>query len=265
VIELLVTHGADVNLADEQGIVPLHSAAAGGSAAAAEALIDHGADVDARDEAGYTALHAAAMIGNRLVAELLIERGADVNAENMFGRTPLNEAIDAGQRRMVRLLERHGGKEGTDAGLPFTNKAAFVVVDRSEPAFIVMTGVAEDSSEEEIAEIRARVGEQDQVEMLTWEDFSASADDIAESFMLVTDYPELRVIDGLRCLVGSEPGAPWGLTWNGGIALTMMDYSHTRRSYEQFVENPREVRRLDPRSDPVYPANVLMFFGCLFL
>ncbi len=261
--ELLLQHGADVNARDEQGIAALHIAVASDSLPVTGLLIEHGAEVDASDNEGYTALHIAAMAGSARIAELLINHGADVNAENAFGRTPLNEASDAGERRVIRLLERHGGVEGEDARLPFEPEAEFVVIDRSEPAFLVMTGVSQDTPADELEALRARVADQESATMLTWDEFVSSANEMLGSFMLISEYPEFRIVDSLVCLVGTQPGAPWGLTWNGGIALTMNDYNHTRRRYEQYQESPGRVRRLDPSADPVFPGHFLMFFGCM--
>jgi hypothetical protein len=263
IVALLVEHGTNVNARDERGVMPLMLAAEGGSLAVTETLLDHGADVNAGDVEGYTALHVAAMAGSTRVAELLIENGADVNAESVYGRTPLNEASDADQRRMVRLLERHGGLKGANARLPFMPKADYVIIDESEPAFLVITGVEQGTAEEEIQEIRERADNESALSLLTWEEFAPSANGIAESFVRVFEYSEFRVVDGLVCLVGTQPGAPWGLTWNGGIALTMMDYNHVRQRFEQYLESPGRLRRLDPRMDPVNPGSVLMFFGCM--
>jgi ankyrin repeat protein len=70
----------------------LHAAAADPSGQAAEVLLAHGAAVDLWDEDGDTALHAMARQGNAAAVAALCAHGADLQARNESGRTPLAEA-----------------------------------------------------------------------------------------------------------------------------------------------------------------------------
>ena len=108
IVQLLVDHGANINIADQDGITPLVHARARGFTeieqillsaaqtrdqsliAAAEQgdlervrqLLEHGASVTAQDERGRTALIAAAYQNNLPIADLLIQAGADVNTQD---------------------------------------------------------------------------------------------------------------------------------------------------------------------------------------
>lgn len=150
-------------------------------------------------------------------------------------------------------------------GRDFESGASFVLVDQHDPAFIVFTGIAKGTDERKLEEIRSKISNQQEVSMLTWEQFTASVDRHARSVIVRNDYPNSRAVDGLICLVGKQPGAPWGLAWNGGIALTFNDYQHVRRRYESYKTNPAAYRPIhDPRADPVNPGGFLPAFGCLF-
>jgi ankyrin repeat protein len=121
IVQLLVDHGANVNIADKDGVTPLkHAQARGfkeierillkaatraagsgagdaatkerdakliaaakrGDATAVKELLAQGASVHARDDKGVTALIAAAYRNDLAIADLLIQAGADVNVQD---------------------------------------------------------------------------------------------------------------------------------------------------------------------------------------
>jgi ankyrin repeat protein len=115
-IDLLLAHGALVDLPQRSGVTPLMAAVGYGwtaidtrgrfvteqdALATADRLIEAGADVRARDNGGRTALHAAAAKAYLSVIERLVAAGADVRAADVDGMTP----IDAANGR-VRALGR---------------------------------------------------------------------------------------------------------------------------------------------------------------
>ena len=142
----------------------------------------------------------------------------------------------------------------------------FVVVNQGENAFTVFTGIPKNIDKDELDRIKQKVSSRDTLIMLTWEQFLESVDEYARSVILINDYSSIRIVDGIVCLVASKrgTGAPWGLTWNGGIALTRNDYNHARRTYELFKVNPASYKPIrDPRRDPVHPSGHLSFGGCM--
>ena len=95
-LTLLIEHGADVNLRNQQGMTSLLLAARNGtSIRTMERLIAHGADPEARDAKGNTLLHAAAMNsreGNLQRYDWVLALGGDPEATNDAGQTPLDRA-----------------------------------------------------------------------------------------------------------------------------------------------------------------------------
>lgn len=149
-IEVLLAHGAEVDLPNVFRITPLMAAAgmsgtgrAGGGRGGPgedaqltairtiDLLLDAGADVNAQvldshtntamqdsyipgaDNEGKTALHAAAANSWALVVGHLLERGADPFIEDAYGNTPLDLAAEQGGRGGAP-----GGRQGGPEGGP---------------------------------------------------------------------------------------------------------------------------------------------------
>jgi hypothetical protein len=141
----------------------------------------------------------------------------------------------------------------------------YVAIDQSERAFTVFTGIPKNIEASELERVKKQVLGQDSLTLLNWGQFLESVNEYARSVILINGYPNYRIVDGIVCLVASKQGsgAPWGLTWNGGIALTRMDYNHARRTYESYKADPASYRAIrDPRGDPVNPGGHLPFGGC---
>jgi len=105
---LLIEKGADVNAPAENPsrVAPLHSAAAGRSAAVVGALLRAGADPNARQEGGFVPLHSSAQSGDLPSLELLLSHDADRDAQADDGRTPLDLAVAAGRSEAAERLRR---------------------------------------------------------------------------------------------------------------------------------------------------------------
>jgi len=104
VVQLLLTHKANVNVKAKGGVTPLHLAAILEDKDVAEMLLANKADVNAQDDNGLTPLHAAATGGRKAVAEVLLANKANVNAKAINGRTPLHAAAIKGDAAMAALL-----------------------------------------------------------------------------------------------------------------------------------------------------------------
>ncbi len=92
-VAMLLEHGADAGAVTGGGFTALHWAAGRNAAAAAELLLDQGADIAAITINGITPLHWAANNNATNVTSLLLIRGADPLPETASGRTPLHWAV----------------------------------------------------------------------------------------------------------------------------------------------------------------------------
>ncbi len=107
--QLLIEHGADVNIKSAQDITPMHAAAEAGHVPILELLISHGAHVNEKDNVGKTALHYA--IRNiKIIEKLLACSDININKKDINGNTPLHIAVDFALPSKViieKLLAHH--------------------------------------------------------------------------------------------------------------------------------------------------------------
>ena len=116
----LLDNGADPNLGDSRGRLPLFEAAFYGRVDVMGLLLDGGADVDGTDVWGLTPLHAAGPHYNygsgpewsyaATVAGYLLSRGANVNALDSWGRSPLDMYAEWSHPNAAAVLRNAGGK-----------------------------------------------------------------------------------------------------------------------------------------------------------
>ncbi|NXK96035.1 TNKS2 protein, partial [Formicarius rufipectus] len=76
------------------GLVPLHNACSYGHYEVAELLVKHGAVVNVADLWKFTPLHEAAAKGKYEICKLLLQHGADPTKKNRDGNTPLDLVKD---------------------------------------------------------------------------------------------------------------------------------------------------------------------------
>ncbi len=111
IVELLLAAGADPSAParNTMQVTPLHSAIAHGNPetarALAQLLLAHGADVNVAQAGGWTPLHQAAAHGHVDVVAMLLAHGADPNAGSADGRKPIDLARAANHLEAVALLE----------------------------------------------------------------------------------------------------------------------------------------------------------------
>ena len=106
----LLEHGADPDVANAQGEVPLWQAVLRGHGDVALRLLDGGASGSSRQaQTGLTLLMVAASMGHEQLTAALIERGAEVDARDRTGgRSALLTAARNGHAGVTRELLQRG-------------------------------------------------------------------------------------------------------------------------------------------------------------
>jgi ankyrin repeat protein len=103
-IDLLVAHGALLDLARDHARPLLNELVRWGQFGPARLLLARGASPNVADARGWTALHQAVSRGNALMVEDLIRAGADREARTPEGATPRDLAFARRRADVVRLL-----------------------------------------------------------------------------------------------------------------------------------------------------------------
>ena len=115
-VKFLVSKGADVNKADDQGATPLTSAARQRHPEMVELLIGLGANVNQPNDNGMTPLVAAVMRDHVPTIKVLLDKGADLEKPNSEGYRPLAIAIAEDKYEVAKTLMEAGADVKIPAG-----------------------------------------------------------------------------------------------------------------------------------------------------
>jgi ankyrin repeat protein len=107
-VQELLENKCSPNIADSQGQLPLHLAAAAGNSSCIEALIAAGSAINMADATGSTPLHIALQSGHFSVVNILLRAGAGVDCQDMHGQAPLHLAAQGQNEIVLETMIRLG-------------------------------------------------------------------------------------------------------------------------------------------------------------
>src|SRR6266478_6653961 len=114
IAQSLYERGADVDVQGPYKRTPLCGASLSGHLEIVEWLLSRSANTNVReDQNGWVPLHSAAWFGHIEVSRLLLQYKVDNNPQSSDGSTPLHEALEAGYVDVALLLLEHGADVNT--------------------------------------------------------------------------------------------------------------------------------------------------------
>jgi len=132
-----------------------------------------------------------------------------------------------------------------------------VVIDPSDQYTTTFLGVPKALPADKFQKLKESLVQRKGAYLLSWQEFSGDPPRHIRPYIRRNDYPEVDVVGGLARLLERYDGTPFGLTWNGGLAVTQNDYRHAARTYTAYAQDAASVPRVDRKADPVHPANHL--------
>ncbi|KPP57246.1 cyclin-dependent kinase 4 inhibitor D-like [Scleropages formosus] len=106
VAALLLEHGANANVQDQQGITPAHDAARTGFVDTLSVLHEFGASLNIPDHGGALPIHLAVREGHVDAVAFLAPR-SDLSRGDRHGNTAVDLARASGSLEIVELLQHH--------------------------------------------------------------------------------------------------------------------------------------------------------------
>jgi ankyrin repeat protein len=106
IVQMLLTHGAQVNVANHSGQTALTIAIEESNPLLVRILLDAKANPNTVDKSqgNASALILAAQVRLVAIAEMLLKKGANVQLKDQFGKSALDYATEYGPKKMIEIL-----------------------------------------------------------------------------------------------------------------------------------------------------------------
>lgn len=133
----------------------------------------------------------------------------------------------------------------------------YVIIDPSDVYATTFISIPASSSASEIEGFKKNLQQRKAAKLITWAEFKSTVKQEVSANVRRNDYSDVDVTAGIIQLLTQHQKTPFGLTWNGGIALTGNDYKHALRTFESYRANPTAPapKNIDRSRDPIHPLN----------
>lgn len=134
----------------------------------------------------------------------------------------------------------------------------YVIIDPADRFATTYVSLPKSVSQEELRELMFRMAPRAGAYFEEWDSFVADLQKHVAANIQKNEYPDVKTVEGLVALLQKFEGTLFGLTWNGGLAVTYNDYMHAQRTHGRYLSEPTfRARPKDRKRDPVHPGNHL--------
>jgi hypothetical protein len=123
-----------------------------------------------------------------------------------------------------------------------------VIMDPSDQHTTTFVSVPKTMPANDFENLKSSLAQRKGAVLMAWQEFKEAPEKFIRPRIRRNDYTDVDVVGGLVQLLERYQGNPFGLTWNGGLAVTQNDYRHSARTFSVY---------LDRGLDPVHPQNHL--------
>lgn len=142
------------------------------------------------------------------------------------------------------------------AAAPAPAAPTWVLINTRRPAFVVYSALDPDTSAARLSAARRNAQADGQIDLVAWDAFVAAPAEQISQRIVRNDYPEINIEQSVIELLRRYPGKLFGVTWNGGLAVTATEFKYAQSTLAQYRSNPAAVvRKGVGEDDPVYPLS----------
>ena len=154
--------GADVNIADKDGVTPLSYAIKEGYEDLTSTLLERGADVNIADKDGITPLLYAIKEGYQDLTSTLLKQGADLNIADKDGVTPLSYATQDDYEEILWSILKNAQKQDFRRAITdLDENSKVILIDKTKQAVSVLLNNNKPETDELALKFMRKFPEQD--------------------------------------------------------------------------------------------------------
>ena len=136
----------------------------------------------------------------------------------------------------------------------YATRIKYVIIDHRQKAFTIFYTILEGMVD--MRDPRIWISGEDGITMVKWGEFKKNKDKYIGERIINNEYGESKIEKKFVRLLFLYPINKFGLTWNGGVAITEDDFKYAMSTYLVYTADPEEYKRYktnDSENDPLNP------------
>ncbi|MGM0788048.1 MAG: hypothetical protein ACQETG_10095 [Thermodesulfobacteriota bacterium] len=127
----------------------------------------------------------------------------------------------------------------------------WVCIERSNDGYMILASLRDSLDQWKQLER----GSHSEMECISYGEFIEQAPELITDYIRVNQYEGSELTRGVVELLKYYPGVPFGVTWNGGLAITRKDYDSAEKRMKDYLSGKGLQPPPAPRADAINPAS----------